>query len=130
MRTLEIMREELLPLEAAHDAQAARRRALMGTLRFVSPLLLLHDVSTTAAGTDAGRVDAFRRQCARFFETWDEFYVTRIYSREPIEDLAQTPSFTFEEPSMPLSRLGRSGLGLLVPMVVLLLAAWRGFRPI
>jgi ABC-2 type transport system permease protein len=130
MRLLEMMRERLLPIEAAYDEAAAARRTFVSLLRFLSPFLLWHDLATTAAGTHPARVDEFRDARQRFLDTWDAFYITRIYSREPIEDLRQTPAFGFSEP--PLGRraaaVAGSLAGLVLPAMGLFLLAARAFR--
>ena len=98
MRLLELMRERLLAVESGFEETAERRRRLLGVVRFASPVLLLQDITTWAAGTHGDRFAEFRRQREQFLEKWDRFYITRIYSREPIENLAETPVFTFQEP--------------------------------
>lgn len=130
MRTLEMMRETLLPLEASLDETARRHRQLAHRLRFASPLLLLHDLSTTAAGTGMARVEDFWRQRDRFAAEWDAFYVTRIYTREPIEDLRVTPAFVYREPPLAgrAATLSSSMAGLLLPAGVLSVWALAGFR--
>lgn len=130
MRLLEMMRERLLPLEGEYDEAAARRRAFVSRLRFLSPFLLWHDVATTAAGTDPARVDDFRDQRLRFLDAWDAFYVTRIYSREPIDDLRQTPVFTYAEPSLTprAGALVASLGGFALPALLLFGLAARAFR--
>lgn len=130
MRLLEIMRETLLPLEAAFDRHAAEYRGFVRNARFGSPLLLLHDLSTTAAGTDTARLEDFLRQVKAFLDQWDAFYVTRIYTREPIDDLAATPIFTYREPPLA-AKAGRalaSLAGLLIPAAGLCALGWRGYR--
>ena len=130
MRLLEIMRETLVPLEATLDRRAAEYRRFIRDVRFASPLLLLHDVATTAAGTDAARLEDFLRQCKAFLDEWDAFYVTRIYTREAIDDLAATPTFSFREPALATKvRAALASLaGLLVPAAVLCALARRGYR--
>jgi hypothetical protein len=130
MRALELIRDTLLPLEQKMDEDARRHRQLLYQSRFVSPLFLLHDVSTTAAGTDLARLEHFRAHRDRFLQRWENYYASRIYTREPIEDLRQTPTFAYEEP--PLSRqlpsLFRSVAGLVVPGAVLIALALSRFR--
>lgn len=130
MRTLEMMRETLLPLEAALDETARRNRDLAHRLRFASPLLLLHDLSTTAAGTDMARVEDFWQQRDRFSKEWDAFYITRIYTREPIEDLGAAPAFVYREPPVAAraAALLTSFAGLLLPGLALGTLAIGGFK--
>lgn len=130
MRALELMRETLLPLEAGFDAQARQHREFAHALRFCSPLLLLHDLATTAAGTSMARVEDFRQQRDRFLGLWDRFYVTRIYTREPIEQLRDTPVFVYREPPLRdrASALLASGAGLLLPAAALVGLALTAFR--
>lgn len=130
MRLLEMMRERLLPLEGEYDDAAARRRVFVSRLRFLSPLLMWHDVATTAAGTDPARVDEFRDQRLKFLDRWDAFYVTRIYTREPIDDLRQTPAFTYVEPALGrrVAALSASLAGLAVPATLLFVLAAGAFR--
>lgn len=130
MRLLEIMRDTLLPRESALDRRASDYREFIRHARFGSPLLLLYDLSTTAAGTSSARLEDFLVQRRAFLERWDAFYVTRIYTREPINDLQATPAFDYREPTLR-SIAGPAWLslmGLLVPAGVLIAAAWRGYR--
>jgi hypothetical protein len=130
MRLLETMRETLLPLEETLDRYAAANRDLIRDLRFASPLLMLHDVTSIAAGTDVGRLEDFLTQRGAFFDEWDAFYVSRIYSREPIEDLAATPAFVYTEPSLAsrTPAILSSLLGLLLPALACAWLARRGYR--
>jgi len=130
MRLLEIMREALLPMEAEFDRRAAEYRRFVTDVRFASPLLVLHDLATTAAGTGAARRDDFLEQKAAFLRQWDAFYITRIYTREPIENLAETPQFTYREPAMAgqAPAIASSLAGLLMPALLLAVLAARGYR--
>jgi len=130
MRLLEIMRETLLPLEARFDQQASAYRQLVSDLRFASPLLLLHDLSTSAAGTSAARLEDFLSQRNTFLAEWDAFYIESIYQRVPIENLGQTPIFTYREPAPAVSSSATmaSLAGLLLPACLLAWAARRGYR--
>lgn len=130
MRALELMRDTLLPLEASLDETARRHRRLIQDARFLSPLLLLHDVATTAAGTDIARVEDFWQQRERFLQQWDDYYVTRIYTREPIDDLTRTPTFEYQEPGLRrrLAALSASLAGLLVPALALVGWSARRYR--
>lgn len=130
MRALELMRQVLVPLERGLDEAARIHRRQMYDLRFVSPLFALHDVATTAAGTDLARADDFTRQRERFLDVWDAFYVSRIYSREPIDDLARTPRFEYQEPSLRsrFVSLAASLAALLVPAALLFVVAKRRYE--
>jgi ABC-2 type transport system permease protein len=130
MRLLEIMRETLLPLEEVADVRAAAYRRFVAGARFGSPLMLLLDLSTTAAGTDSGRLENFLAQRDAFLEEWDRFYVTRIYTREPIEDLNATPVFIYRETTLGGRALGiaASFAGLCLPAGLFGLAAVRRYR--
>jgi ABC-2 type transport system permease protein len=130
MRLLEIMRETLLPMEAQFDQRASAYRQLVSDLRFVSPLLLLHDLSTSAAGTSAAKLEDFLAQRDAFLNEWDAFYVERIYQRVPIEDLSQTPIFTYREPALAIGSAATlaSLAGLLLPACLLAWFARRGYR--
>jgi hypothetical protein len=130
MRLLEMMRERLLPIEATYDQAAADRRTFVSHLRFLSPFLLWHDLASSAAGTHSSRFDSFRSQRQRFLDTWDAFYIARIYSREPIEDLRQTPAFRFIEPPLEWRTTAVMGslAGLVLPAISLFLLASRALR--
>ncbi len=130
MRLLEIMRETLLPLEAQFDRQASAYRQLVSDLRFASPLLLLHDLSTSAAGTSAARLEDFLQQRDAFLTEWDAFYIDRIYERVPIEDLSRTPIFTYREPPLAVGNSATiaSLAGLCVPALMLAWVARRRYR--
>jgi len=130
MRLLEIMRETLIPLERVFDQRAAEYRAFIARARFWSPLLVLHHLSTTSAGTDRVRLEDFLRQRAAFLGEWDDFYITRIYTREPIEDLNATPTFAYTAPSLASQAPAvlASLAGLLLPAVAMSWLAFRGYR--
>jgi hypothetical protein len=130
MRLLEIMRETLLPMEAQFDQQASAYRRLVSDLRFASPLLLLHDLSASAASTSAARLEDFLAQRNTFLAEWDKFYIESIYQRVPIEDLNQTPIFTYREPALAIGSATTmaSLAGLLLPACVLAWAARGGYR--
>src|ERR671915_2032979 len=100
MRALELIQEEVRPIEARLDARAHAYRESIHATRFASPLLLFYDLATTAAGTDEARREDFRAQRERFLAEWDDFYARRIYLRIAVDDLSRTPTFRYQEPGL------------------------------
>jgi hypothetical protein len=124
MRALELIQEEVRPIEASLDARARAYRESIHATRFASPLLLFYDLATTAAGTDEARRDDFRAQRERFLTEWDDFYKTRIYQRVAVDDLSRTPTFRYQEPGLK-ARAGAiaASLAALLGLAALTLAA-------
>lgn len=130
MRALDLIAARLGPIEGRLNETAARHRAFTYAARFASPVLLLHDVLSTAAGSDMPRIEDLWRQREHFLTEWHDFYAPRIYARVPIEDLRATPAFRYAEPALRARApaMAMTLLGLLAPAALIAAAAARGYR--
>jgi hypothetical protein len=130
MRALELIQDEVRPIETTLDTGARAYRDSIHASRFASPLLLFYDLATTAAGTDEARRQNFRAQRERFLVEWDRFYATRIYQRIAVDDLSRTPVFRYEEPGLQVraSSVAASLATLSALASVVLMAALRRYR--
>lgn len=110
MRLLEIMRERLLPLEATFDRRAADYRGFIEDARFGSPLLLFHDLSTSAAGTHTARLEDFPSADPGVLRCVGCVFRGAHLSRA--RGPHSTPTFKFSEPPFTATA-GHAGLSLL-----------------
>jgi ABC-2 type transport system permease protein len=112
---------------AAHDAQIARRRALVDRLSFLSPTLLAHDALAEVAGTSDARYDAFLAQVAAFHRDWRKFFLARA------ETGASMTAADYDALPRPPEENATSGgvwpalIGIAAPALLLAAFARRGF---
>jgi hypothetical protein len=130
MRALELIREEVRPIETTLDTRARAYRESLHASRYASPLLLFYDLSTTAAGTDEARREDFRAQRERFLAEWDDFYATRIYQRIAVDDLSRTPAFRYQETGLKAraGNIAASLAALFGLTAIMLTAAFQRYR--
>lgn len=91
--------ERVQPLLRQHEAQQQAQTAFARATRFLSPVQMMRHAMEESAGTGTGRRASFLAQVNGFFLTWQNFYVPRIFHRIPVDDMAATPIFRFQEES-------------------------------
>lgn len=126
----EAIENRLAPLQQAYDRQRGEQRALVETLRWLSPAVLAHDVLLQAAGTGDARLRAFEREVAAYYERWRAFFAAAIYGgkRMAPDDLSRLPAWSFddERTADAVVRALPSLVGLVV--LALLVAGAAGWR--
>jgi ABC-2 type transport system permease protein len=112
--------------------QLRLRQQMLDALRFLSPAIVVQLALEDIAGAGAIRHQNFETQVDTFHHEFRAFFFDRIDRGARVEtaDLEALPTMTFrEEPhSALLSRVLSGVIGLLVAIIALLAAAWRGLR--
>jgi ABC-2 type transport system permease protein len=101
-----------------------QRQALISTLRFISPALVVQLALEDVAGSGMNRHHIFQDQVDAYHERFRAFFKTPVQTGVSLrsEDLDALPQFSFEEE--PLSSMAArvaAGVGFLLLTVVLLL---------
>ncbi len=91
--------EQVQPMLRQHEAQQHAQTAFARATRFLSPVQLMRHALEESAGVGTGRRANFLAQVNEFFHTWQDFFVPRIFHRLPVDDMAATPIFHFQEES-------------------------------
>lgn len=105
------------PVVERYERQIARQQALIDTLRFVSPAVLMQNALNDVAGTGVARHQAFMAQVDVYHRTWRGYFTPRILARTPVLDYQSLPTFTYEEErnGAVAARVALSLAGLLLP---------------
>jgi ABC-2 type transport system permease protein len=91
--------QRVQPLLRQHEAQQQAQASFVRGTRFLSPVQMLRHALEESAGAGTGRRASFLTQVNGFFHTWQNFFVPRIFHRIPVDDMAATPVFHFQEES-------------------------------
>lgn len=122
----------IAPVLERYDRQLLGQQNLVERYRFLSPAILAQQVLGDLAGTGLERYRYFLDQVDRFHQTWQDFFVPRIFRRQAVRaaDIDRLPVFRFrEEPVETVSGRVLVGLaGLAVPSLLLLGLALPGLR--
>jgi ABC-2 type transport system permease protein len=96
---MQFVERALQPLRDEARAAAQAHASLRAALAWVSPAQMVEQALQRAAGTDAGRYEAFSVQRARFKQDWDAPLVAPLLAGQTltVADLDSLPSFTFRE---------------------------------
>ena len=115
---------------ARHDAQLARRQALVDRLAYLSPALLLQLAATDLAGTGGGAYADFYARVDRFHAHWRDFFLGRARANLPLTaaDYAAFPRFASQAPTAEAAAVAPRLAGLALLVAGLGLLAWRGLR--
>jgi len=89
--------ERVQPLLRQHEAQQQAQTAFARATRFLSPVQMMRHSMEESAGAGTGRRASFLAQVNGFFLTWQNFFVPRIFHRIPVDNMAATPTFRFQE---------------------------------
>lgn len=121
------VREDLLPVQARYEEQAARQRRWVRGLQFLSPAILLQDGLGDAAGVGMDRHRHFREQVRGFHVEWQGFLHPLILRQRLISSFEAIPEFEYRrEPwSARARRAGMRMLGIGIPAAALLWIASR-----
>ncbi|MDX2051084.1 MAG: DUF3526 domain-containing protein [Polyangiaceae bacterium] len=120
------------PVLDAFATQLARQQALVDRLRFLSPAIIAYEGLNDVAGSGVTRHQHFSRAVADYHTEYKKFFFERIALNRKLgsEDYDHMPRFQYREAPVAelLQSVGLGLLGLLVPSLALLLAAFAGFR--
>ena len=119
----EALEHRAAPVLIAFRTQLTAQQALLDTLRYLSPAIVVHEAMGEVAGSGAHRLQQFASQVDAFQANWRAFFFARVRAHQRLTsaDHAALPRFVFrEEPSAALGwRVGAGLLGLLVPTLLL-----------
>lgn len=109
------MSEVLQPTVQEYDAKLDAQQGLARWVQFLCPPLVVHGQMMLAAGTGTERQQAYRQQVLDYHQAWKHYFEPRIIRSQKLsaEELAQVPSFRFQEPS-------RARAALLIDVLYLL----------
>lgn len=99
MQRITMEGKRVKPMLREHEAQQQVQAAFVRATRFFSPVQMMRHALEESAGVGAGRRTNFLAQVNAFFQTWQNYFVPRIYDRTPVDDMAATPTFRFQEES-------------------------------
>jgi ABC-2 type transport system permease protein len=119
-----------LPLEREFELRLSEQQALVRSLRFFSPAIVMQEILNDLAGTSLLRYQNFRDQARAFRERWTGFFHPLIFGRMELypADYDRMPKFEYRnEPQADVFDRVMSGLiGLVIPAVVVGgLGLWR-----
>jgi ABC-2 type transport system permease protein len=122
------------PVHAEVAEQIAKRQALVDSLRFVSPAILVQLALEDIAGSGAPRHHRFESQADAFHDAYRAFFSERVQAGTRITSAAlpEIPKFTFEEEpaSDLLLRVGTALLALSLAALALVFWARPGLTRI
>ena len=100
------------PIVAAYREASTRQQALVDTLRFVSPPLLIHDAVLELAGTSIGRFRQFTDQVDAYQREWRAYFypLVHVHATMTRAHYEKAPRFMFREEAR--SRTAQRVLGL------------------
>ena len=114
--------------------QLNKRQALVDTLRFVSPAIVVQLALEDVAGAGATRHRRFEAQVDEFHATYRTYFYDRIKAETPFTGahLAGVPKMTFveEAPGSLAARVLGGVLALLLATALLIGLAWPGLRKV
>lgn len=132
LATQEAAFQRVEAIVAEHDAQLARQRDMADRLGYLSPAYLTYQVMADVAGSGETRYRAFLDRIRAFHLDWREFFLSRAKAGASLtaQDYAAMPKFTqADEELMGPAPAGLGPLiGVALPMLILAIFAWRGFR--
>lgn len=127
--TEELVRR-VAPVLEGFDQQLDRQQALVDTLRFVSPAIVVSEGLVELAGAGVSRRSAFIAQCRAYQSDLRTWFATQARAGDTLASgaIAAMPRFTWREPDAALTaaRVG-GGIGALLAtaLALLALALWR-----
>lgn len=94
--------EATKPLLDAFEAEALRRDASLGWMRFLSPTIITHSLFNDVAGTDSSRHRRYMKAARTFKSAYGEKAGPYVVAgqRLPTTEFATLPAFRFEEESL------------------------------
>ena len=133
LATQEAAFQRVEAIVAEHDAQLARQRDMADRLGYLSPAYLTYSAMADVAGSGDTRYRAFLDRIRAFHVDWREFFLSRAKAGASLtaQDYAAMPKFTqADEELMARPPAGLAGplIGVALPMLILAIFAWRGFR--
>jgi ABC-2 type transport system permease protein len=133
LATQEAAFQRVEAIVAEHDAQLARQRDMSDRLGYLSPANLTYSALADIAGSGEARYRAFLDRIRNFHIDWREFFLSRAKAGVSLtaQDYAAMPKFTqADEELMARPPAGLAGplIGVALPMLILAVFAWRGFR--
>lgn len=133
LATQEAAFQRVEAIVAEHDAQLARQREMADRLGYLSPAYLTYSALADIAGSGEARYRAFLDRIRAFHVDWREFFLSRAKAGAALTagDYAAMPKFTqADEELMARAPAGLGGplIGVALPMLILAIFAWRGFR--
>lgn len=132
LATQEAAFQRVETIVAEHDAQLARQRDMAERLGYLSPAYLTYQALADIAGAGETRYRAFLDRIRAFHVDWRAFFLSRAKAGASLtaQDYAAMPKFTqADEELMGPAPAGLGPLiGVALPMLILAVFAWRGFR--
>ncbi|MFO1103095.1 MAG: DUF3526 domain-containing protein [Methylocystis sp.] len=133
LATQEAAFQRVEAIVAKHDAQLARQRDMADRLGYLSPAYLTYAAMADIAGAGETRYRAFLDHIRAFHVDWREFFLSRAKAGASltVQDYAAMPKFTqTDEELMARPPAGLAGplVGVALPMLILVIFAWRGLR--
>lgn len=110
--------QTLQPVLERFDRQIESQQSVVDRFCYLSPAVLVQAAAYDLAGTSHHRYRHFVRQTDRFFETWQGYFLPRIFKKAKLGsvELEGLPRFRFEEEPLTtvLDRVGPLAAGLAV----------------
>lgn len=133
LATQEAAFQRVEAIVAEHDAQLARQRDMADRLGYLSPAYLTYQAMADVAGSGETRYRAFLDRIRAFHLDWREFFLSRAKAGASLtaQDYAAMPKFTQADEELmarPPAGLADPLIGVALPMLILIIFAWRGFR--
>ncbi|MCQ4190659.1 ABC transporter permease [Methylocystis suflitae] len=133
LATQEAAFQRVEAIVAEHDAQLARQRDMADRLGYLSPAYLTYQAMADVAGSGETRYRAFLDRIRAFHLDWREFFLSRAKAGASLtaQDYAAMPKFTQADEELvarPPAGLAGPLIGVALPMLILAIFAWRGFR--
>jgi ABC-2 type transport system permease protein len=120
MQRITMEGKRVQPMLRQHEVQQQAQAAFVRATRFFSPVQMMRHALEESAGAGASRRASFIAQVTAFFQTWQHYFVPRIYDRTPVDDMTATPIFRFQEESATQS-VRRTAMDVACLLVVTLL---------
>ncbi|GAB3640616.1 ABC transporter permease [Spirosoma arcticum] len=92
------------PLETQFETQYRNQQRLIGTYRFLSPMVFMQQSLNDVAGTGDEQFRAFQTDATRQHEAYRDFFAGKIFRQESFKaaDYDKIPSFRYVAPRFPL----------------------------
>ena len=88
------------PTEAQFETQLRSQQTLISYYRFLSPAVFVGQSLNDVAGTGDGRYADFKQQAMRFYQSFQRFFVQKIFRQEKMTstEFDRIPNFQYQPP--------------------------------
>ncbi len=104
---------KVAPVLARYDEQLRFQQSLVGTLRYLSPAIVMQETLNDISGSGNARYQYFLSQVKSFHAEWQNYFIPRVFQKSKIvaETYDNAPLFVWrEEDAASVARRTLSGL--------------------